>query len=290
MWSALDILRPLNCLMAGVGVMVGALLSMKVLDPMILAAFAAAFVITGAGNAINDFFDFESDRINRPKRPIPSGRISRRYALFFSIVLFAAGILLSAQINWLAFIIALVNSLVLVVYSLSLQNKVLLGNVAVAYLGGSTFLYGGAAAGNIALPLILAFMASLATLSREIVKDLEDIEGDRRSFIKKMASRVRESFADRFRVGPDGIKMKYKTIYAILIASFSLWLSVVISLAPYMWGLLGIAYLVPVLVTDGLLILTSYILIRRRNYRVVSRLLKICMALGLISFLIGIVF
>jgi geranylgeranylglycerol-phosphate geranylgeranyltransferase len=274
--------------MSAVGVLVGGFLIVKAVNFEILLAVIAAFLITGAGNAINDFFDVESDKINRPNRPIPSGRLAKRYAILLTLLLFGIGIILAASINWLCFFIAVLNSLVLVVYSFNLQNKILLGNMAIAYLVASAFVFGGAAVNNILLPLILALLAGLATFSREIVKDLEDLEGDRRSFIKRIATKMKESFTDRFRVSPWGIKLRYETVYAVLIASFSLWMAVVISSIPYIWEILGISYLIILIPTDAVFLLASFILIKRRKYGFVSKLIKIGMALGLLAFLVGI--
>lgn len=291
MWSWFDIIRPLNCALSAVGVLIGAFLVAPVFTPAVLIAALAVFLITGAGNTVNDIIDVESDRINRPKRPIPSGNVKKRQAVMFTAVLFLAGILLTLTLdNVLCLGIAIVNTFLLIVYSTHLQNKVIIGNMAVAYLGSSVFLFGGAAAGSISLPLLLMFLAGLATFSREIVKDLEDLEGDRSSFLKKMTSRMKESFGDRFRVGRSGIKLRYKTIYAILLASFSLWMAVIVSVVPYIWGLMGIAYLFLLVPTDTLLVFSSLVLIRRRNYKAVSKLIKIGMYLGMAAFLVGVLF
>jgi len=290
MFSLVELLRPANCAMAGLGVLVGGfLVAHTVTIPLLIAALAAG-LITGAGNATNDYFDVETDKINRPKRPIPGGRISGKQALAFAAVLFVSGILLALQLNWVCLGLAILNSLILVAYSFSMQDKVLVGNMAVAYLVGSTFLFGGAAAGDLLLPLLLASLAALATLSREIVKDLEDIEGDSRSFLIKAGAKIKSSIADRFRVSKGGIKLRYKTIYAVLIASFSIWLAVLASILPYVWGLMGLSYLIILVPTDAVFIYSSFALISRRNYSLVSRLLKIGMLLGLLAFFAGTLF
>jgi geranylgeranylglycerol-phosphate geranylgeranyltransferase len=290
MWPFLELIRPMNCALASVGVMVGGFLVAKTLTFPLLVAAAAAFLITGAGNSINDFFDVEPDKINRPERPIPAGELSPGMAVLITLAMFGAGILMSSMINWLTFFIAIFNSLMLVLYSFNFQNKMLVGNMAVSYLAASTFIFGGAAVNNLVLPLILSLLAGLATLAREIVKDLEDLEGDRRSFIKKITSRMRESFADRFRVSPWGIKLRYKTVYAVLVATFSLWMAVVISSLPYIWEILGISYLIMLVPTDAVFIIASFILIRRRRYGIVSRLIKAGMSLGMLAFVAGVLF
>ncbi|MCD6495987.1 MAG: UbiA family prenyltransferase [Candidatus Aenigmarchaeota archaeon] len=291
MWPWLEIMRPGNSALSALGVFIGAFLVASVFDPAVLLGALAVFFITGAGNAVNDIMDVESDRINRPQRPIPSGRIKKKPAIAYTAALFILGLALVVLMNnILCLVLAAVNSLLLIAYSYSLQNKVLMGNIAVAYLAGSVFLFGGAAAGDIALPLLLTILAMLTTFAREIVKDLEDLEGDRKSFLKKITSKMKESFGDRFRIGRSGIKLRYKTIYAILFSSFSLWLAVVVSSVPYMWGLLGITYLVLLVPVDAMLIAASIILIRRRNYRITSKLIKTAMAVGMLAFLVGSIF
>lgn len=286
----IELIRPLNCAMASLGVLIGGFLVLKAFSFPLILAMAVAFIITAAGNTINDYIDIESDRINRPHRPIPSGRITKRLTLIITLILFGTGIFISASINWVCFFLAIFNSFILIVYSFNLQGKMLVGNLAVAYLVGSSFLFGGAAVNNIVLPLLLTLLASLATFSREVVKDLEDLEGDRRSFMKKIASKMKESFADRFRVGHGGIKLRYKTIYAVLLACFGLWMTVVISLLPYVWNIFGFAYTILLVPTDGVLIAASLILFRQRKYAIVSKLIKIGMGLGLLAFFIGIFF
>jgi len=198
------LLRPGNAVMGAIAVLVGGFLVLSRLGyPQgllinLLMAMLAAFLILGAGNAINDYFDIESDRVNRPKRPIPSGQVGKRKALAFSIMLFLIGIALSGFINWVCFAIAVINSLILIAYSLELQDRILWGNIAVSYLVGSTFLFGGAATGNLTLPLLLMLLAGLSNLSREIVKDLEDIEGDRLKFLKRLTSGLKSRIAERF--------------------------------------------------------------------------------------------
>ncbi|MCK4496623.1 MAG: UbiA family prenyltransferase, partial [Candidatus Aenigmarchaeota archaeon] len=151
MFPYVTLMRPVNAFMSVIAVLIGGLL-VAGNNPTLFSnlyplgfALLAVFLITGAGNAINDYIDVESDKLNKPKRPIPSGRISRRKALAFSVVLFAIGILFTLFINWACILIAVINSILLVVYSYSLQDKILLGNIVIGYLVGSTFLFGGAA-------------------------------------------------------------------------------------------------------------------------------------------------
>jgi geranylgeranylglycerol-phosphate geranylgeranyltransferase len=258
-------------------------------------AFLAIFVITGAGNVFNDYADVEADNVNRPGRPIPSGKVSRRSALAFSIVLFAMGIIAAGFVNWICFFIAVFNSLLLVLYSFVLQHKLLLGNVAVGYLVGSTFLFGGASVGNaplLAIPLILAVLAMLATVAREVVKDLEDMKGDRKSFLKRITTRVTGSMGERFGLGRGGVRMKYREGTMITIAVACLFLAVIFSYLPYHYGLMGLGYLLIVGLSDLVFLWCVYSIARekgkRKGYARISRRLKIGMFIALLAFITGV--
>ncbi len=178
----LEILRPFNCLMAGAAAIIGLLLAGQADAGAGDAAFvfAAVFLVTGAGNAVNDYYDREIDAINRPLRPIPSGRISPHGALAYSLALFGAGCILAGLVGRICLGVAVLNSFLLFFYARNLKATPLAGNICVAYLTGSTFPFGGAVAGVAGLeanlvPFLLSF---LATMSREIAKDIEDMAGD----------------------------------------------------------------------------------------------------------------
>ena len=114
--ALLELVRARNAAIAFFGVLVGAALSGNfTLAPVILAAFSAALILAG-GNAINDFFDVEVDKTNRPERPIPSGRTSKKSALAVSLILFLLGLAMSSLTNAYCLIIAAANTVVLILY------------------------------------------------------------------------------------------------------------------------------------------------------------------------------
>jgi geranylgeranylglycerol-phosphate geranylgeranyltransferase len=294
MFGYLEILRPKNCLMAAFAVLIGSFLVLK-LDLVLVwqpVAFAmgAAFLITGAGNTINDYFDVEADRLNRPDRPIPSGKVSVRGTLVFSVALFLLGIFLAAFTNWLALGIAVFNSLLLIFYSWSLQHKTFFGNFTVAYLTGSTFLFGGAAVGNIQLPLVFGLLAGLATVSREIVKDIEDIEGDKKTFLKKQ-SMVKKRLMERFIVTDEGVIVKYKEKAGMMTAALSLAVAITISPVPYILDLVSFSYLPLVIPADAVFALCITLSAKSKetkDFSRISRFIKYGYFLGLLAFLAGI--
>ena len=177
----LALTRPVNAVAAGLGAPVGYLIATGTITPAVLFLVAGAGLITAAGNAINDWYDAGIDRINRPDRPIPSGRVTPRGAFVLAVFLFLAGILACIPAGPLCLAIVLVNSLLLLLYAARLKKVPLAGNLLVAYLSGSLFLFGGALAGTAGagrtLPLVL--ITFLAMMAREILKGSEDLEGDR---------------------------------------------------------------------------------------------------------------
>ncbi len=177
----LRLTRPSVCLMSILAILVGSVVS-GVTDPvLVLLAAAAAFLITGAGNAVNDYFDIETDRVSNLHRPLPSGKLRPRDALRYSALLNVAGLVLSFLVGIPFLAIALLNVAVSSFYAWKLKKTPLLGNAAVSYLGASAFLAAGLIQGLPGLPIFaLALIAFLGTMSREILKDIRDVPGDRK--------------------------------------------------------------------------------------------------------------
>jgi len=268
-------------------------LTTLIFTPIIYVAMIAAFLITGAGNVINDCVDVDSDKMNASGRPIVCGLITGKKARNYSLLLFGIGILLTVLMaNTYMFVIAVINAVLLVFYSYHLQNKILLGNLVVSYLVGSTFLFGGAAMGNLLLPLLLMLLAMLANIAREIVKDLEDLEGDRKSFLKRLVSGVKR-VVERFELVDGKPKLKYSRRKAVITAQISLLLAILVSPVPYLINLMGMSYVVLVIITDLIFIWCIYLLIKAsktKDYKRISRRIKLGMLFGLLAFIVGILF
>ncbi|MCK4352420.1 UbiA family prenyltransferase [candidate division WOR-3 bacterium] len=236
----ISLLRPLNGIIGASSVFIGAWLTHKKIIPIDLAlACIACFLIIGAGNAINDYVDAEIDMINKPKRPIPSGKVTKRQALIISTILFILALEISLKISINVFIIALVSSLLLLVYNFNLKRKGISGNILVTCLGGMPFVYGGVVVKSW-LPTLIPFsFAFLLHLSREILKDIIDIKGDK--VIKSISFPIKH-----------GIKKSINLTILVL--------SVLILLTPmpFIFHLYGMPYLIAVLIcidlTLGLII------------------------------------
>ncbi|HLN45101.1 MAG TPA: UbiA family prenyltransferase [Candidatus Sulfotelmatobacter sp.] len=146
---------------------------------LVLIFFSMAF-ITSAGFALNDYYDRESDAIIKPKRPIPSGALSLRIAISISGALFASGLVLSLLINWPSFIILLIDSMVLVIYSAFIKRwSGFVANITVGLLVGTSFLYGEATVfGTVSLVSLSLYPICLGTVGGNLLRDILSSEGD----------------------------------------------------------------------------------------------------------------
>ncbi len=170
--------RPINALAGCIAVFLSAYVAgTSSWLPVVMAAITV-LLITVSTNAWNDYIDIEIDRINKPDRPLPAGRISPRGALIFSVTGSIISLFTAASINQTAFFIALGSNILLYLYSWALKCTVLLGNAAVAAVVGLCFIFGGVAAGNIEPTLLLAVTVFFAIMGREILKTMADYNGD----------------------------------------------------------------------------------------------------------------
>ena len=189
----LALARPLNGIIAFISAGLGGMFASQgnvetLANIRLLLVSISALVLLSAGNAINDYCDYDIDRINRPQRPLPSGRIRRTNALIFAIVLTAIGIWLGTLINRNATGIAILVFVALASYAFWLKRTPFVGNLVVSGLTGLTFIAGGVAIDSVQGTLIPAIFAFLFTTAREIVKDLEDMEGDLKNNAKTLAT------------------------------------------------------------------------------------------------------
>ena len=176
----IKLLRPLNVFTSGLAMVIGSGILGTLNDTgTLLLVMAVVMCFAGAANALNDVVDYEIDKINRPMRPLPSGFVKKRTALFISILLFSMGTLACLELSEAAKVIGIVIAMpFMVLYSKYLKGMPLIGNMIVAFILGLSFLFCGAAFNNMSpmwIPMILAFGL---TLVRELEKDIADMEGD----------------------------------------------------------------------------------------------------------------
>ena len=177
-----ELLRPLNCVMAGFGTFIGYSVAVGTIqfNAGIAIAMAVAFLVCGGGMAINDFFDRDIDSKMHPNKPIPSRAITPKAAFAFSFALFVfANILALLFLPLIAFAIALAFSLLFIVYSWVMGKAKYLGNFVVASGTAFTLVFGASLVGNYSIIGFLAVSALFVNTARELIKDLEDISTDK---------------------------------------------------------------------------------------------------------------
>ena len=191
--------RPGNAVLTAIAVIAGAFIAAgpEIVDysEEIAICCISAMMLVGGGNALNDYNDRESDKENHPNRPIPSGQIDAETVLTYSQVLLGGGlvILIFALDNKMPFVIALLGMLTLIAYENGMKAAGIAGNIAVGFMSGAVFLYAGMAVNNPGPTLWMFGLAFLATISREIVKDIQDLEGDRDR--RTLPSRIGSSYS-----------------------------------------------------------------------------------------------
>ena len=207
-----------------------------------LACVSAALIGAGA-NAINDVYDLAIDRVNRPGRPLPSGQVSVQAARVLWATTTALGVALGAAVSAVHLGIAAASAALLWAYSARLKRVPLLGNVAVALVIGLALLYGGLAVGGWQGAAVGAGFAFLTTLAREIVKDVEDVVGDRAGGARTLATVASPRAAARTAllvVALTVAALPVPLFLPALGASFLLWsLPAAVALALAAWPLLA---------------------------------------------------
>ena len=181
----LALTRPENMILTAIAVIAGSFIAAgpEIMDFQIEIAICCvcSMMLVGGGNALNDYNDRETDKENHPERPIPSGSISADTASVCAQALLGSGllILLFALENKMPFVIALIGIILLIAYENGLKAAGISGNITVGLMSGAIFLFAGMAVNDPGPTLWMFGLAVLATITREIIKDIQDLKGDR---------------------------------------------------------------------------------------------------------------
>ena len=265
--------RPLNVIIGMLSIFIGAFIT-GTIQPLlkVILASVSGGLIAAAANVINDYYDVEIDKINKPYRPIAAGLVTPKQGFVYSLVLFLAGIVVGWLVNWLAFIISIFSAVLLFLYSYQLKRTVLWGNISVSLMTALAFIYGGVAVNRISFALIPAAFSFFYHFGREIIKDVEDIEGDRADKIKTLPIEYGEKVALHAATG----------IYLFLI---------VLTMMPYLFKIFGIYYLATVIIivdlTVGYVLFSMWRNPTSKNLSRLSLILKLNMFAGLLSIYVG---
>ncbi len=260
------LMRPGNCAIAAAGVFAGHAIAAHSLGltPQLGIGMAAAFLITGAGNAINDFFDTGTDA-KTGKKALQKNEMNS--ALTFSALLFLAGNFLAYAINLQVFAISVAVSAVLILYSGVMQGFKFIGNYVVALGTALTLVFGAAIAGNYAQIYFLAMAAFLANVAREIIKDMEDLEADKgeKNTLPMLA----------------GFGTIKKTVFMLYLGATAI--GAIALLAGIMKGIIYAA----LFGLSSVLLCRSFQLLAEREFRKSQEFSKFGMILALIAFVAG---
>jgi geranylgeranylglycerol-phosphate geranylgeranyltransferase len=267
------LMRPLNCLITFLAVWVGAMIAGEdYISWRILLASISAVFIAGFGYALNDVFDIDIDRANKPFRPLASGSLGIREAMITAMAMGIVGLAISLFVHKSAILVALLAILLLAVYTPVFKRLLFVGNILIAFVAALAFIYGGMAAGNPFGAAILVIFAFLFHLGREIVKDVEDRDAD------AAAEHLPETRGDGCR-----------TERGAAIAVFAL--LTISTLVPFLTNHFGFFYFIVVLFGVDLVIIAGiYTLIRTSQpsaMRSVAAWLKAAMPMGLLAVYLG---
>ena len=232
------------CTLLGVIISAGRLPSLGIL----LSSFLCVFFISSSAMISNDYFDLETDRVNAPDRPLPSGHALPRDAIFFTVLTAILGLAAAARIGVAALGIALVFWMVGFFYNWKGKASGLIGNLMVSACVGIMFIFGAIAAGDPWNPVIwtLGTLAFCFDLGEEIAADAMDMEGDR----------LQSSHSIAIRKGRRAALSISGSLFGIFIF---------ISLLPLIFRWLGMFYLLLMPVMDGYIIFCTLKLLRSQT-------------------------
>jgi geranylgeranylglycerol-phosphate geranylgeranyltransferase len=200
----IEIIRPVNCIMGGLTVLSAVQVANVFYNlnlqffwskfwifpnrffEIAVISYFVYFLIAAAGMVINDIFDLEVDRINKPNRPLPRGALTVKQAVAYTVALWASGVVLAFLISVASGILALIFSGIGLLYAARVKVLGLLGNFVVAFSFAFGYIYGSFITsmerGILRIPLmsLLFFITAFMVLQgREIIKGMEDVEGDK---------------------------------------------------------------------------------------------------------------
>ena len=217
--------------------------------------------------------------INKPERPIPSGRISPKAGRNYGYLQFLLGTICGFLIsyltnNWIPFAIVLIADVILYLYAYKLKSTPLIGNITVGFMTGFGFVFGGYTLNNpeiITTSIFLGFFALVMTTAREIIKDIEDIEGDKAEGAKTLPILIGE---------------KIPAVLAVCLIIIDCALCPLL----YYYHIFGIYYLFVIAIAVILFLYSAILILKsqdRETAHKASKYLKIGMLIAFVSFIFG---
>ena len=282
--GSINIMRPVNCLMGSLTVIIGLLntrtgIPFDILLINIILGVLTYYFIAGSGMIINDIYDVEIDKINRPERPIPSGSVSLTQAKILFFLTLGIGVMISI-IHSLIFSLGVFNIILALffgfigwLYSAWGKKQGFIGNIIVSISFSIGLIY-GAVLNSSVIPIYIYFFfltSFFLLLSREIVKGCEDIEGDKTKGVKTLA-------------------IKLGTKKAIIISLIFEILAIVFFILPLFTNIINpTLFLIFMIFALVVVIFAVFLSLRknlvRKDFKKISLMLKVGAFLGLIAFI-----
>jgi geranylgeranylglycerol-phosphate geranylgeranyltransferase len=281
-----ELMRLEHGVMIAIAILIGSLIASKNLPGFykFIYTFFTALFLEASTFALNDYYDFDIDKKNkREDRPLVRGDLSKNTALYLFFILFPLGIISSYFVNLTCFYIALITAIFAIFYDMILKKIKLFGNFFIAYVMAIPFVFGAAAVlseNNLSMNLspavfIIALIAFLSGVGREIMKDVMDYKGDREEGVKSFPKYI-------------GIKKSN------FIAALFYMIAILLSFLPFIIEIFGFYYLnyyylAVVLITDIMLFMTVIKLIFDKDIKMkyYRKFTLIALFIGLLAFLIG---
>jgi geranylgeranylglycerol-phosphate geranylgeranyltransferase len=221
---------------AGVCVVMGQLFALGAPAPILktIYAFLSVLFVSASILVLNDYFDIETDRVNAPHRPIPSGLVMPSEALSFSILLILAGLFLSYLLGTNAFACSIVLLTIGFLYNRKFKKSGLPGNLMVSFSVGMTFIYGGVSVGMQSNTIVwfFAVIAALIDLGEEIAADAMDMDGDRL-------------------IQSNSLAIRYGRAAALRISGGIFFLVIALSALPFLLKWFSLLYILPIALMDS---------------------------------------
>ena len=253
---------------------------------------AASVLIAAAGYIINDYFDLNIDRVNKPERLVIERIIKRRWAIVWHWVFSFAGVALSVYVSWKMRnpIIAIANFgcvFLLMGYSTTFKRKLLVGNmiislltawvIMVLFVAESRFFFN--AFGRVEsmsrlfkLAVVYSGFAFIISLVREVIKDIEDMEGDAKYNCKTMPI-----------VWGVNVSKMFAAVWLVVLIVSIIVLQVYV--LQYGWWWIVLYSVVFIIIPLGWILLKLYRASSKTDFHLLSNAVKFVMLTGLLSML-----
>lgn len=233
-------------------------------DVLLGCVLVISFV--AGGNSLNDYIDRDIDKTAHPDRPLPTGELQPRTAEICGIAGLAVSVAISFLISLETVAVVVIAAAMMVAYETVLKQRGFVGNLCIALLTGAVFVFGGAVVDDFSHVWIIAILAMLVSIGREISKDIEDENSDKGSrWTLPMAVGNRN---------------------AAIIAAVFFVLGPLLSFIPLVDGTFGTLYCT-VIIADAIFIYCAITVFKDAHKA--EKMAKIAMLVALVAFILGVI-